>query len=145
MSKKKKGARKQPKINQKIGNIKVAKLSHFKRDGQVYFSFCRFDGTRKWGAIEKNEAVNLWDIVTRIKGFETMTWEILRGDRTISHYPYENLSNECHEALLEIRMDEFDELWSLPLSGRKRLWGVRVDMFFLVLWYDPEHNVYQTN
>ncbi len=140
----KRDSRKQPKITQEIGDTVVPKLSQFKRDGQVYFSFCKFDETNKWGANETSETLNVWDFGTKIKSFESMTWKVLRSNRTFSFYPYADLPTECQNALRKIKMDTFDNLWSLHIDGRRRLWGVRVDGFFLALWYDPDHNVYQT-
>jgi len=34
-----------------------------------------------------------------------------------------------------------DALYSLRLSGKLRLWGVRDRSVLQLLWYDPEHQV----
>jgi hypothetical protein len=37
-----------------------------------------------------------------------------------------------------------DEIFRFRLSGEQRLWGFRVDRTFYVIWWDPEHKVYET-
>jgi len=37
--------------------------------------------------------------------------------------------------------DAVEDLFSLRLTGKKRLWGIRDRHVFKVFWWDPEHGV----
>ena len=52
----------------------------------------------------------------------------------------------CKEAKrrLENREIETDELISLRMGTKKRLWGIREGSVFHILWWDPEHQVWPT-
>ncbi len=54
------------------------------------------------------------------------------------------LSPEAQKRLREIKQDDLDELTSLRLSGRERVWGIRESGIFHLLWWDPEHRVFPT-
>lgn len=53
-----------------------------------------------------------------------------------------DLDKEARDRLVEIDLDDLDELWSLRLSGRERVWGTITRNVFSLLWWDPEHTVY---
>lgn len=37
--------------------------------------------------------------------------------------------------------DDLDQLFSLRLTVRKRVWGIKEGNIFWILWWDPEHEV----
>jgi hypothetical protein len=51
------------------------------------------------------------------------------------------LSKEAQRRLAEIEKDDLDSLYSLRISGSVRVWCIREDNLFKVLWFDPEHQV----
>jgi hypothetical protein len=53
-----------------------------------------------------------------------------------------DLVEKSGERLTEIRHDDLEELWSLRVSGKERIWAIRERSVFRVLWWDPEHHVY---
>ncbi len=78
-----------------------------------------------------------------------MTWgEVTSGSGgrtagTNSHaVPVQNLARKARKRLVEIKQDDLDELFSLRIGGRKRVFGIRDDPTFHILWYDPHHEVY---
>ena len=81
--------------------------------------------------------------------FETMTWDAIlkrSGGRNQgnNHHNIE-VSKICRDAqkrLLELKIDDIDELFSLRLSGKCRLWGVKDGQILRFLWFDKEHTVY---
>jgi hypothetical protein len=52
------------------------------------------------------------------------------------------LPQEAKNRLVAIKLDDVDQLFSLRLSGTRRLWGLREDSTFFVVWWDPHHRVY---
>jgi hypothetical protein len=53
------------------------------------------------------------------------------------------LEKDARDRLVELRLDDLDELWSLRLSAQERVWGVITLNVFSLLWWDPEHTVYE--
>jgi len=69
-----------------------------------------------------------------------MTWAEIH--RSGSHaIPIENLCSEAQKRLADIEQDDTDELYSFRVSGKERLWAVRLGQFARLLWWDPEHEV----
>lgn len=80
-------------------------------------------------------------ILAKLAQVETMTWaELLStGSHPIS---VTDISRAARQHLGELGLEEVEELFSLRLSGRERVWGIRDRHRFKVLWYDPDHTVY---
>lgn len=88
-------------------------------------------------------------IVDILLGFEGLTWqEILcapksHGEGSKNHpVQVSDLSKSAQVRLHEINKDDVDELFSLRLDGRKRLYGIRQQRSFIILWYDSIHEIY---
>ncbi len=80
------------------------------------------------------------EIFQRIRDFETMTWHEIR--RTGSHaIPVSEICPDARRCLEEIGLGDTDELFSLRLTGKQRLWGIRDREILRILWWDPEHHV----
>ena len=59
--------------------------------------------------------------------------------------PSAHLCPAAQRRLLDLRLDEFDELFRFRLGNLERLWGViHLDVFYPV-WWDPEHKVCPSN
>ncbi len=43
--------------------------------------------------------------------------------------------------LEEIEQDEIALFYSLRLSGKKRMWGIKDNNIFWILWWDPFHEI----
>lgn len=92
-------------------------------------------------------------IYPKLLSYESNTWiEILsythrRGDGKASNnhnVPVANLCKEARERLDELKYTE-DELFSLRLEGKIRLYGFRVHNYLEFLWVDLEHEIYPIN
>lgn len=94
-------------------------------------------------------AEQLLKIHTRLKEFERLTWgEILtpRQGRPIHHrHPVNQIADEAREQLRRKKLDDTEDLVSLRLEGRARIWGVLQGSVLLILWWDPDHLVYPMN
>jgi hypothetical protein len=96
------------------------------------------EGPWGWKNLDCNTVWN--QIHKKIKSFETMTWAAIQeaGSHNVL------VSKFCPVAkkrLREIELDDLDELFSLHLSGKPRIWGIRDRHILRLLWWDPEHQV----
>lgn len=108
-----------------------------------------FEGPYGWGSVDRDTL--LGEIHAKLANFETMTWdEILKasGGRSSGNNSHEvevdKLSSAAQQRLTELRQLDLDSLFSLRLSGKGRVWGVRDGRVLRVLWYDPDHQVCPT-
>ncbi len=53
-----------------------------------------------------------------------------------------SISRAAQKRLAEIKLDDFDRLVSLRFSGKERLWGIKINNVFKLIWWDPNHEVY---
>jgi hypothetical protein len=82
-------------------------------------------------------------ILRRLRDFESMTWaEMQQGKHCpAKEIPVAHLAPEAQARLSEIGHDDVDSLWELHLAGKPRLWGIRAQAVFHVLWFDLDHAV----
>lgn len=108
----------------------------------------RIDHDEKWGwkciGQKRWEAIILPHLADR----ETMTWaEIeMQGGRkkkgTNNHsIPCNNLCPEAQRRLEELITEDIDELFSLSVNNKIRIWGIRRERVLQILWFDFEHEV----
>jgi len=98
-----------------------------------------FKGPWGWGDVD---AKTLIYIHGKLAQFETMTWAEVNHPNTGCHYiKIKDLCSNAQKRLTEIKITE-EELFSLRLSGKERLWGIRERHIFKILWWDPKHEVY---
>lgn len=93
-----------------------------------------------WHTLDANMLLYIKD---KLISFESMTWaEILVQGKKFHHtVAITNLSSEAKSRLREINQDDVDELVSLRLSGKERVWGILDQGVLTLLWWDPEHQV----
>ncbi len=79
----------------------------------------------------------------KLSSFETMTWsQILVVAKKHNHLiAVSEICREAQEHLAEINMEDIDEVLSLRLSSRERVWGVLDRGVVELLWWDPEHSI----
>lgn len=110
------------------------------REGCVRWSFRYFDPCA-WGGENKPEAT-FREIAGRLKETESRPWTEILHNRKRDHYVVAaELTTEAQKRLLSSPLKDFDILFRFRFTGLHRLWGVREGDYFLVLWWDPEHNV----
>ncbi|MDR3278612.1 MAG: hypothetical protein LBT12_07540 [Oscillospiraceae bacterium] len=88
------------------------------------------------------------DVLSRLSSLERQTWgEIFqstagRKSNTRNHFiPVSAIVKDARERLIENNLDEYDELCSLSISGKERVWGVLSDGVFFIIWYDLNHEI----
>jgi len=84
-------------------------------------------------------------IRSRLAAFESMTFkEIFRNDSTGCHHIEAwKLTPAAKKKLAEIAPDQ-DILLSLRLTSAERIWGIRLKNVVDLLWWDPNHAVYES-
>ena len=151
----KRGRKKSPKTGASPTGRKIAALAAGHHPGggnkaQVSWRFSRMDRGGKWGRGRISGEMWLF-IITKLMNFDSMTWdELLKDTRGRSHkgrgnanhgIPVGRLPKESRMRLKEAGRYDIEELFSLRLSNRKRIFGVREGSVLEVLWYDPDHEV----
>jgi hypothetical protein len=133
-------SRKRPKIKgspsvEKIPRVQSVPLS----DDRPVWRVGRIDKGGPW-CPHVMDAGTFADILLRLKQFETMTWtDIQRGG---SHYVATNqIISEAQKRLSELNLDDFDELFSLRIGNKPRLWGMKINNVFSGLWWDCNHEI----
>ncbi len=103
-------------------------------------SLIEMKGPFGWHAV--NEAT-LYEIREKLANFEKMTWsEILVRRKKRNHsVEVSKLCKDARDRLRMLKQDDIDELLSLGLSGKERVWGIREDNVLKVLWWDSNHSV----
>ena len=156
------GKRKQIKIDNNIDNKK--KLSNRGASDRKVVGYGKdpdgyWNETPKWAFSRSDK--EMWKIhddfmgylLEKLIDFEKMTWgEILRHTRngkssnnTSSHnISRDNLIKDAQNRLEELNIYE-DELFSLSLDNRKRLWGILDSGVLRIIWYDPKHEICPSN
>ncbi len=96
------------------------------------------DGKYGWSRVEMGSLFR--EIIPKLQNYGTMTWEEIEGKE--SHFvDLDNCSKDAQERLKEIELVSLEQLFSLRIGSRKRIWGWRQKLIFHVLWWDPEHEV----
>lgn len=95
-------------------------------------------------------ATRLANLQQRLRGYECRTWkEILHPPKKHppDHFtPVESICRDAQKLLDASGLGDTDELVSLRIGGKGRLWGImQTGGTLLVLWWDPDHLVYPMN
>jgi len=57
--------------------------------------------------------------------------------------PVDRLSKKARDRIEELNLDDAEELFEIRLSGKERVWGTMTGAVFNLLWWDPNHEVYE--
>lgn len=114
------------------------------------WAFSRCDiGHKKW-SITNYDFIN--EIFKKLVDYERMTWQEIQsasggrreGNGTNSHFVnVAELSKEAQDRLMELKLYDIDQLFSLRLAAKIRLYGILENGVFYILWYDKEHEIYE--
>jgi len=85
----------------------------------------------------------LKNIEKRLHEFERIRWSELTGS---SHsLPVNKIIPKAQDRLLDLGYSDYETLYQLDIKdgyGKQRLWGLRVENIFRILWWDPNHEIY---
>ena len=92
----------------------------------------------KWSFLD-NDVFNERNIINRLSSLETQTWgEIVGGE---NHFiKVSDFIGEAQNRMTELKLF-YDELFSLRIDGRRRIFGILEGGVLFFLWYDREHEI----
>jgi len=88
-------------------------------------------------------AEKIYYIQQKLKDLELMTWnDILVKDRSKHHQiDVSRLCKPAQDYLEDMSIDDIDEVLSLRLTNKERVWGILSGGVVELLWWDPEHEI----
>jgi hypothetical protein len=90
-----------------------------------------------WSVLGGTELRN---VLQRMKDVESMTWQAI--GETGSHFiDVSGLAKAARDRLMKIHQDDVDQVYSLRVGARERIFGIRDGGVLRVLWWDPQHQV----
>ena len=138
MKKNKKPHRKENPVTSNTPRIDTHFPTNYDKEPPVW-QVSTIDTEGEWGWHQMNSKI--WnEIHKRITNFESMPWvEIYK---TESHFvSIERLCTSARKRLEDMQLDDIDRLFSLRLTGKQRIWGIRDRNILKILWWDPNHEV----
>ncbi len=110
------------------------------------WQFHRWDLDHKLWGWRKLDLKDWIRVLAQLQNIETMTWaEIKRaaGGRSAGTNSHSlDLEDFCAEAKArwtQLRLDDWDVIFSLRLQGKLRIYGIRDGRALKVIWHDPFH------
>ena len=97
------------------------------------------NGPWGWTEIEKEFFFN--EILPKVQNLESMFWKNILG-RNSHEVNVSQISSFAQKRLIKLGLEDTDTLISLRLTGRQRIWGIRIENILKILWWDPNHEVY---
>lgn len=112
---------------------------------RVQWSFQKFDN-ESWHD-EQYTRTPFHEIADHLKSFESRTWKEIRHQSRKHDHPIEpaQIIARAQERLQVVTRGQYEELWRFRFTGACRIWGVRIQQIFYVLWWDPQHKIYPTD
>jgi len=106
---------------------------------RVFWSFSIYDPDLRYPN-ESHKTISFHRIATAIKYCESRTWVDIEANHKRDHpINIDQLEKFARDRLEELQLNDFEVLLSLHFNGRCRLWGIRNQTLFQVLWLDPDH------
>ena len=102
------------------------------------FSILDEDGPFGWSQCTSHE--KYFEILKKKKEFEKMSFEEI-GKNGSHNVEVEKLSLPARKRLEDIHQEDIEQLYSLRLTGKNRIWGKLNNNILRILWWDPEHQV----
>ncbi len=100
------------------------------------------EGDWGWGAASEDA---LRRIVGELKSLESMRWVDIESRKHTHTMPVTSICAGARARLRKIKNDDVDSIFQLQIGKQGRLFGIRQEHVFRILWWDPEHTVYPTN
>lgn len=82
----------------------------------------------------------MWD---RLRAFEGMNYSALRKAGSLHPILVSQMSRDAKERLKELELDDIDAMYSFHIDGPCRMWCIKYQNIFSILWWDRNHGVYK--
>jgi len=133
-------SKKKPTCLKKPSDNYVSQDSYLQYSPVWRFDFIDLQGPWGWLNVESKDKIQ--DILEKLQNFEKLTWEEIKKNKKCNHeISIEQISKKARDRLIEIKKDDLEEIFSLRLSGKNRVFGVLEDGIFYIIWWDPNHKV----
>lgn len=109
-------------------------------DERIAWRLGRLDVDGQWSFFRCRDA----DMIDRV-------WKFLRDTESMKHHDVvgarshmiqvSKIIRDARQRLEQLQQDDVDELLSLRVEGKLRLWGIRERNIVYLLWLDPEHEI----
>lgn len=109
------------------------------KDKQISWSISMLDvdGPFCWSKIGTNK---FWsEIIPKIKHLESQSYLVMINDAKHHNISIDKLTKQARDRLEEIRLDDCEELFSIRLSGKERIFCIQQENVMKILWWDPDH------
>lgn len=80
----------------------------------------------------------LWN---RLRYFEQMNVAQMRDAGSYHPKPVADMSRRDRDRLMQLQLDDVEELYSFAIDGPCRMWCIKYENIFLILWWDRNHEV----
>ena len=110
-------------------------------DKNPSWSFSGVDRGGRWAFSKARLGDAFWEkILPKLSAFEKMTWRdiLMEAKKQHHHVPVTGMNKEAADRLNELHVFQ-EELLSLRLEGKLRLYGYLSEAVFVILWYDDDH------
>lgn len=88
------------------------------------------------------------EIFEKFKLIETKKWHELeketfgKNQKSKNHWvDVEDLIKPARVRLHELKMDDQERLYSMRLTATQRVWGIRMQNYYRLLWFDFDHQI----
>jgi hypothetical protein len=100
----------------------------------------RLDWNGPWSWDASDVRTVLSEVIPRLHDFENMTWSQIEGP-TGSHFvDCDALCKDAQDRLDQIN-ELTDQMFSLRVTAKHRVWGIRDIATLRLIWWDPDHSV----
>ena len=108
---------------------------------KVKWCFELFDGEIDWHD-DSHDEESFREVAGLLKKYSPRTWGQIEQDRRRDHeVPINNLIRKAQNRAAELQIEDFGKLWRFRFDNLKRLWGIRDQHVFRILWWDPQHRI----
>jgi hypothetical protein len=85
-----------------------------------------------------------------LQAYTNKTWGQIEAECTTrgkrnKAYPLGKLKQEAQDRLVELELDDRDFIFRFRMTRLERLYGFIIDHVFNTVWFDPTHEIYQSN
>lgn len=104
------------------------------------FQTLRLEPPFGWHEVSREKML---EVIGRLRNLETMTWSdiLVRAGKENHAIPTSELIRDAQDILEDSYQGGVDQVYSLRVPARERIWGIIEAGVLLLLWWDPEHAV----